>query len=45
MLTKKTPKNEHFSVKIINKKSLKIPEYEKNNFYWVIHPKQAMYEA
>ena len=41
----KNVKDCHFSVKIVNKKSLKIPECEKNNFYWVLHPKQATYEA
>ena len=38
-ICRKTFKNGDSSMKIVNKKSLKIPEYEKNNFYWVHHPK------
>ena len=33
------------SSKIVNKKSLKIPEYEKNNFCWIFHQKWVPYEA
>ena len=38
-------KNGNFSLKITKWISLKIPEYEKNNFYWIIYQKWVLYKA